>query len=1142
MLAEVRRSTAVVACWSCASANRERSGQWAELHLAVDESQWYREDRRFLFPVLLDDCALPDLLRRFQYLKLFPDAEWRARIQKLVAELRRVVTPARLPSTPAVTDRSQSVLTRPTPLQRILDRTPAVHEQLCKWGIGRRPPEWQVFNRYLSETRARIVQKVERDSAYLPLDARDVPRHPTDAVVKDPFERRVHQVIRQVAGLAEGGDSADARIAAVNRRSKAIRNIHRTLIDAKEPVVLLGEPGSGKTMTLQHVAVSLLDAEKRRAFPRLVVFLRLGEWSTEEASIDPASVVAYVAQHVPADVSGYLDSLDAERRLIVLFDGMDEMSRRRYNERVGALSQYALAHQEGTRTLFSCRINDFSPEFVHRRLVLLPFDTAQVVDFLKKNLPGTRVTIDGASLSLREFAARLQWRDLPFDAHSPFVLSLLCLFIANHERFPASRMELMEEYVRRSFTRAFGDRTTEPPYEEAYEIWATLAFLITNRNAGTTVEFGELEASLGAHRPLRAAIVLGRRCGVLAEVEDHERCLLRFAHHRMQEFFAARHIATVRPEIDWSAKLTVPRWQETLVNLAVSDVATPALQFLVETMTADTRQLTPKPAKKKLRRSTEWARESDDNATARDETPASVAPAVVPPVEEPQTIVHDRLVDSVELAASIARNSQGHDQTTRVLEPVMRDSIALLSMHGNPIAQVKMLGVCQTLPALASSGAIERALSSPIAWVRHQALIVLANTPTPSVDLADRVLVDLVTGQLALRLKTYAKAAASSHSLRNWWAFAAGLLCYLLFIGGLAAGAAALYIYGRSVMVSVQVGGSIDIVPAAAVIAAATVVASLLTLRQSEPLVWLPILGVPVASLFAMSAIELVWRGTWGPVQAAVNTVVGGAAAFTAFGIAANIWLLVVAAALAATRGRMKSRQVVVQLVREGADAAGFSVAWMLAMGLVALGIFTAVPVMLAGYLAARFVGVDVALVARVVGLLLLGGGALAFAANLVKRDGDRFSLFSPLIYVGFGLMLAFDVRAWLARIGSFGTLALYVGRVLAFVLALAIAALFIWMVRETSRLVGRSVHLWWYRGFGRIRDRDVWKTEFTAASPDDQAFMLRLTSATQLRLDAAQYVGLLEEVESAVTSEPALSAYWSRRHEIAQIARQART
>ena len=60
--------------------------------------------------------------------------------------------------------------------------------------------------------------------------------------------------------------------------------------------------------------------------------------------------------------------------------------------------------------------------------------------------------------------------------------------------------------------------------------------------------------------------------------------LLRFAHHRFQEYFAALYIHKVQLAIPWLDKLDAPRWQETLLNVILLDDTNRAAQILVDAL------------------------------------------------------------------------------------------------------------------------------------------------------------------------------------------------------------------------------------------------------------------------------------------------------------------------------------------------------------------------------------------------------------------------------------------------------------------------------------------------------------------------------------------------------------------------------
>lgn len=533
--------------------------------------------------VRVDDGAVPGVLPIDGYI----DARERSpgEIANLILQRFRRMHESMAANTASVT--------RPGILRHLLDRLcPRFHLWLTRAGALPQPPELPYIQSYLRELKSRIEHDI-REKTYLPLLAKTLPQGSLESErTGDPFVRPIHQVIRQVLGRTEGGDSASVQITVVNRKSRLVKDIVRTLLRSPDPLVLLGDPGSGKTMTLQETALALVAGEIRRVFPRVVLYVRLGEFHVN-GKVGSEDVQAFVKRFIPLPVESLIDNLDLEGRLVVLFDGMDEMSRDRYNEHTEALSKYAGSRQEGTKTLFSCRITDFSPAFLHRRLVLLPFDRSQITHFLRRYIPSRTLRIDHQTWSLSKLAQRLAVGDLPVDATNPFVLWLLCLFLQEEGTWPESRVQLLGYFSRKNYERKHRDAKAEgfelPPYEEAMREWAHFAYIITERNRGTAVPFEVLlkESGHSGSEFVRSIVRVGKWCGILAESLQEENYLIRFEHHRFQEYFAALWIHENRPRIDWLDKLDAPRWQETMLNLVTMGGAEDGVQTLVSSIQSE---------------------------------------------------------------------------------------------------------------------------------------------------------------------------------------------------------------------------------------------------------------------------------------------------------------------------------------------------------------------------------------------------------------------------------------------------------------------------------------------------------------------------------------------------------------------------
>ena len=175
-----------------------------------------------------------------------------------------------------------------------------------------------------------------------------------------------------IAGKFHGGDAATADLAVADHRTSVVSNLLKLITTSPNPFILLGDPGSGKTVTMLQAALSSIEQQSKRALPSAVVFVRLSEFEGSEDRFYPEKWhVLQFLKYKATGLSIYLDDLYSQGRLIVFFDGLDEMSRREYVEKTAALSKFA--EKRSGKSLFSCRITDFSPAFIHQRLVLLPF-------------------------------------------------------------------------------------------------------------------------------------------------------------------------------------------------------------------------------------------------------------------------------------------------------------------------------------------------------------------------------------------------------------------------------------------------------------------------------------------------------------------------------------------------------------------------------------------------------------------------------------------------------------------------------------------------------------------------------------------------------------------------------------------------
>jgi hypothetical protein len=601
------------------------------------------------------------------------------------------------------------------------------------------------IQRIIARKRADLINDL-KDKTYIPSPSKQIGETSVQQQYQqagDRFLLPIHQLIKAIAGESTGGDSSSAQISALSKKSKRVRNLVNLLLKAEKPIIILGEPGSGKSLTLKQVALDLCRENEKRVFPSVCLFIPLGGWvPVKNPGIN--DVEKLVEANLPAELKPYKDKLIEQRRLIIIFDGLDEMSREQYVPHTEALSKYADAY-DGLRTLFSCRIADFSPAFRHHRMVLMPFERNHIRSYLERQFGKENLYISGENISISELAKRLLYSDLPVLPQNPFSLWLLSLYIREKQIWPESRAELLYfsfEYQYKLKTKASSGNTVLPE-TVVFDWWSKLAFEITTRNKGTDIGLHEVRGLFGPDA--EKVISLGRNCSVLQQSlgEGHE--LVRFAHHRAQEFFTAYYIVQANPEMHWDSYLDIPRWQETLIFVTQMKGGLAPLAELTES----------------LEKAPEFLSQIAENKGELIKSEAIIA-------------------ERVELSSRVAKVIP-KDENSDTFAQTLRTVVLWLAQNGNAATQVKMLNAVKLLPHADLYEVVVKLRQSNINWVRENADIVAAHIsrkPQAS-DIPEDAITAYGDGSI---LKTLPRRLRLAKRIGSNWAFALNSVVALVFL------------------------------------------------------------------------------------------------------------------------------------------------------------------------------------------------------------------------------------------------------------------------------------------------------------------------------------------------------------------------
>lgn len=448
--------------------------------------------------------------------------------------------------------------------------------------------------------------------------------------------------------------------------------------------------------------------------------------------------------------------------LVVFFDGMDEIPHSAgHSERVAALARFAAEYAPQVRCVFACRTNDFDPLFRHAQLVLKPFDEPRMREYLGRRL-GERFRVDGQEQDPQRAARRLLAPDqLGEAARNPFNLALACDLLQLGQ-WPRGVAALLMGHVERRAERAWMRAGTEEPTREeiaaSVKDWAALAWAMFRRDGAVVVERAEAEAEVGAGL-VRSAID-----GGLLVPEERR---LRFQHHRLQEVLVAWSLCQPgAPQPAWGRVLGSPRWQETLLGyFELGGRGAEALEVVVggvREAAGRFRELEPRVQRAELevRRADEEVASigpdvelsdseglpyriySGAQAERRAQAEARAASARER-LARLRTLPRDEELTGSEAALFAARVSARLPDALALREELAAVVDGLMR-YGRPPAQVRALWAWREA-GLASS-LIAPARGSGVAWVRSQALMVLAATPAQHLD--DQDFVEEVEAQL----------------------------------------------------------------------------------------------------------------------------------------------------------------------------------------------------------------------------------------------------------------------------------------------------------------------------------------------------------------------------------------------------------
>ena len=299
-------------------------------------------------------------------------------------------------------------------------------------------------------------------------------------------------------------------------------------IDKHAAFVILGEPGAGKTTTLQKIAFETARRLLLDGAERVPLFVRL----SQQAGRTPFDYLQTEWEQKTG--SDFADAL-AAGRVRLLADGLNELPRDERDERLKAWRLFAGDHCEANQVIFTGREKDYEGQLSLPRVRVEPLDDERIADYLRRNdAEGLGELLDDPRSRLREMA------------RNPFNLTLLAFAYKSNQRDMGNRGRLLEWFSAEWFARE--ERLAHTGWirrDAQIAALAQLAYAMQTQGESTTFALKAARAAVPASievdgddiaikpadvfRFARAATILDP--GIQPDV--------RFYHHLLQEYFAA---------------------------------------------------------------------------------------------------------------------------------------------------------------------------------------------------------------------------------------------------------------------------------------------------------------------------------------------------------------------------------------------------------------------------------------------------------------------------------------------------------------------------------------------------------------------------------------------------------------------------
>ncbi|MEO0841101.1 MAG: NACHT domain-containing protein [Cyanobacteria bacterium J06643_5] len=297
--------------------------------------------------------------------------------------------------------------------------------------------------------------------------------------IENYLKKSLHNQVLFELGIKEKSDAIQTRFPGVeefseqseqnNSKGTNITEVFQQM-GMGQTLLILGEPGSGKTITLLKLAQSLIKRTEKDFSQPIPVVFNLSSWTIKQQAIDEW-LIEQLFDRYEVDKS-FGETWIREQQLILFLDGLDEVKAEFRNDCVRELNKFTKSHGI-TEIVICCRIQDY--EALEEQLTLQSAICIQVL-----NQSQIYQYLDRAGEQLLALKTLLQKdAELLAFATSPLILSVMSLAYQGCSSEELSflvsagewKQRLFDKYIERMFQRHSQTQLYPQKQTQRYLIW-----------------------------------------------------------------------------------------------------------------------------------------------------------------------------------------------------------------------------------------------------------------------------------------------------------------------------------------------------------------------------------------------------------------------------------------------------------------------------------------------------------------------------------------------------------------------------------------------------------------------------------------------------------------------------------------------